>query len=76
VTKAYICHKFESVTFVTFQNVTECHKKRCASSVLFRSVSGFGFGSERLKKRERKEKEGKRKARETKREREGLGWKS
>jgi len=42
-----MCHKFESVTFVTLQNVTKCHKKTCDWYKLG-YVLRFGSGSERL----------------------------
>ena len=44
MTKTY---KFESVTFVTLQNVTKCHKKTCDWYKLG-YVLRFGSGSERL----------------------------
>ena len=47
MTKPYICHKFESVTFVTLKNVTKCHKKTCDWYKLG-YVLRFGFGLERL----------------------------
>ena len=44
MTKTYISHKPESVTFVTMQNVTKCHKKTCDWYKLG-YVLRFGFGS-------------------------------